>query len=306
MTTVTLPACGTADASDTPQACAQGCKSEGGSKEDCRQGCCTSYFDALVEPCNAFGDCDDGAWDDFIVQWNKANDFYNGCLRSETDTVEPSIPIAFQRYNLPDSCREYVGGCKVTALRHVNQCADAERCVTCCRTTLRRWRHAIAGDLLRASNARRCQNAIRCLRRGSRKAEACRDACRRTATCGQGELRECLASKPAGREVLECYGKCADKCGNPEAYPWCIQACNGLKECKGFDDAIECAEEGTTTVTSTSDGTVFAARANGGACLTREDRTCEATITTTSTSTSSSTATSTTSTSTSSTTLFVP
>jgi hypothetical protein len=287
-----------ADASATPRGCARSCKSEGGSKEECRQGCCSSYFDALVEPCNAFGDCDDGAWDDFVDQWNKANNFYKGCLRSD-EAVEPSIAIAFQRYNLPDSCREYVGGCRVTALRHVNQCADAERCVTCCRTTLRRWRHAIAADLRRVSS-RRCQKAIRCLRRGGRKTEACRNACRRTPTCGQAEVEECLASRQIGREVLRCYGKCADKCSDREAYPWCIQACNGLKDCTAFD---ACVDFGSTTVTSTSEGTAFAAHANGGACLVREDRTCEATITTTSTSTTSSTATTTSTSSTTSSTI---
>jgi hypothetical protein len=172
--------------------------------------------------------------------------------------------------------------------------------VTCCRTTLRRWRQDAARDVLQAPDSTpQCRQAVRCVRRASRKAEACRDACRRTPTCGQDELRECLVSRPAGRDVLECYGKCADKCAQPDAYPWCIQACIGINLCDAFE---MCADVGATTVTSTSDGTEFAARANGGACLIREDRTCEATLTTTSTSTSSSTARSTTSTSTSSTT----
>jgi hypothetical protein len=280
------PTCGnTSVASYDPRACARCGKSEGTSKEVCRQDCCSSDFALLSDSCNAFGDCDDGAWSDFVDGWNKAGTFYNTCLREKGDNTDK-----FATYNLPDSCREYVGGCKATGLRHVRQCADVDRCVTCCRTTLRRWRHSIAGVVRRKSaNPRRCQKAIRCLRRASRKAEACRNACRRAPTCGQDELRTCLDKTKGGRDVLRCFGKCADKCHKPDAYPWCIQACQGLNQCNAFDDCTS----GSSAETD-------------GRCLSRDDRGACVPVTTTSTSTSSSTSSSvTTTTNTSSTTVRV-
>jgi len=88
-------------------------------------------------------------------------------------------------------------------------------------------------------------------------------------------VRICLEKSPNGREVLECYGKCADKCSNTDAYRWCVQACQGLNECDAYEGCADKLEGGTEP-----------------GCLTKEPSDCVA-VTTTSTSTSSSTSTTT-------------
>jgi len=247
------------------------CARTSDSKEDCREDCCTAGFDELVGTCD--GDACGGDWDDFVEEWQRAGQFYKYCQNTDADTefTEEQIGQKFVEFNVDDSCRAYRFGCKKAARKHVRQCADAGRCVACCRTVLRRWRARAVRDVKQGGVGASCRKGIRCLRRATRKTEACRGACRRRPTCGESAFRQCLEATPSGREVLACYAKCADKCGNANSYRWCLQACQGLGDCAAVD---ACSETfGATT---------------SPRCLTRGPGDCVG-VTTSSTSTSSST-----------------
>jgi hypothetical protein len=254
-----------------PRQCAQ----DEAFKDDCRVGCCTDAFDCLADSCNPNGLCDLGAWSDFRDEWARAGEFYKYCQNPEDPNLTEEFDIAarFVEFNVDDSCRQYPFGCKKAARRHVRQCADNDRCIGCCQTALVRWRAAAIRTVKRAGGGAFCKQAIRCLRRATSKGTACRNACRRKPTCGEDAFKRCLEKTSQGREVLECYGKCTEKCGNADAYRWCVQACQGLNDCQSFG---ECEEK-------------FEVEAPAG-CLFRGETDCVG-ITTTSTSSSSTTST---------------
>ncbi|HWP64560.1 MAG TPA: hypothetical protein VNO26_01445 [Candidatus Limnocylindria bacterium] len=243
----TVPCGGGGGGKYDPRACVESSTS----KEECRQECCSADFEDLVAECNACEECDELAWSDFLDEWRAAGEFYRTCQ------VDGGNALKFVEFNVPDSCRAYVAGCKATARRHVRQCADVDRCVGCCGQVLTRWRRNARRALLRNTpEPRRCRKAVRCLRRAERKVRACRNACRRAPTCGESQLRLCLEASAGGRQVLACYAKCAEKCHRPESYRWCIQACQGLDECEAFDECAGIALPTTVTTIGPTTSTI--------------------------------------------------
>jgi hypothetical protein len=248
------------------------CAREATAKDACRQECCTAGYDMLVAQCD--GDACGGDWDEFVDDWRLAGEFYKFCQNTDDDEADfevEAVGAKFVEFNVDKSCRAYQFGCKKAARKHVRQCADAGRCVGCCRTVLRRWRAKAVRTVMRGGLRAACRQSVRCLRKATRKSQACRTACRRRPTCGESQFRQCLEAKPAGREVLGCYAKCAGKCENSDSYRWCLQACQGLDDCGVFD---VCAER-------------FDAGGPAG-CLSRTEGECVP-VTTTTTSTSSTT-----------------
>lgn len=313
------------------------CADESSTKEECRRDCCSADFEDLAATCN--GDACGTDWDLFVEQWQQAGDFFKYCQNTEDDESDfgfefeiEAIGQKYREFNVDDTCQEYRFGCKKAARKHARQCADSDRCVGCCRTTMKRWRARAAAEVQRGSLGPECRKAVQCLRRVSRQANACRNACRRRPACGAQQIRECLAATPKGRTILDCYAKCSEKCSNRDSYKWCYQACQGLDQC---DAIVGCGGASSATTTSTTSPptstiastsstlvgastttttiagastttTVAAASARArGECLERESLALCVEITTTSTSTSSTTSTtsqSTTSTSSSTTT----
>jgi hypothetical protein len=222
------------------------------SKEDCREVCCTEDFDALAASCDLSACDGDPA---LLEQWVTVGQFYKYCQNPEdpivTDLFEvETIADKFEEFNASDSCRAYEFGCKRAARKHARQCADSDRCVACCRTVLHRWRAKRARVARQTStDVPACRAALRCLRRATRKSEACRRACRQRPTCGENAFRTCMEKSQGGRMVLACYSKCTDKCSNSDSYKWCLQACQGLDECASYDSCSGAAPATTTTTT---------------------------------------------------------
>jgi len=241
-----------------------------------RCACASGFTD-----CNADGNCVEAEYEKFTEQWRKAGLFYKFCQNPEDPNPEVSdafddvgvIKQTFETYNVDKSCRAYLFGCKRAARKHVLQCADSDRCVTCCQSAKVRWERAAVKELRAKGGGALCNGAIRCIKKATRAANVCRAQCRRQPTCGQEALRNCLNGTFNGKGVSRCYSKCATKCGSNESYTWCLQACQGLSECGPYED---CAEKLEST--------------EPPGCLTKEPNDCVA-VTTTSTSTSSSTTT---------------
>lgn len=250
-------------------------------KAGCRESCCANLFTEQSADCNADGSCVESEYERFAEQWRKAGLFYKFCQNPEDPNPEVSLAFddvsairkTFARFNVDKSCRAYLFGCKKAARKHVRQCADADRCVACCRTAMVRWRKAALKRVRARGGGGLCRPAIRCLKTATRNAKICRDQCRDAATCGQTEFMNCLTGTFNGKDVRRCYSKCANKCRNGDSYRWCLQACQGLHECGPYED---CSSELDST--------------EPPGCLAKEPSDCVA-VTTTSSSTSTSTST---------------